>query len=86
MVESEANCLSEEVMLGAVLFGHQQMQVAIEAIEKLVAEAGKPKWDWSEPADNAESQAGRGRARRARHEGGLRDHREAGQARHASPR
>ena len=49
MVESEANELSEEVMLGAVMFGHQQMQVAINAINELVAEAGKPKWEWSLP-------------------------------------
>ena len=50
MVESEANELSEEVMLGAVMFGHQQMQVAINAINELVAEAGKPKWEWEQPA------------------------------------
>jgi polyribonucleotide nucleotidyltransferase len=50
MVESEANCLSESVMLGAVTFGHEQMQVAIEAISELVAEAGRPKWDWQAPA------------------------------------
>ena len=50
MVESEAKGLSEEVMLGAVLFGHQQMQAAIDAINKLAAEAGKPRWDWK-PAD-----------------------------------
>ena len=50
MVESEAKGLSEEVMLGAVLFGHQQMQTAIDAINKLAAEAGKPRWDWK-PAD-----------------------------------
>jgi len=54
MVESEARILPEDVMLGAVLFGHQQMQVAIEAIEKLVAEAGKPKWNWTPPAANTE--------------------------------
>ena len=52
MVESEANCLSEEVMLGAVVFGHQQMQVAINAINELKAEAGKPAWDWQAPAAN----------------------------------
>jgi polyribonucleotide nucleotidyltransferase len=52
MVESEAKELSEEVMLGAVMFGHQQMQVAIAAINELVAEAGKPKWDWQPPAAN----------------------------------
>jgi polyribonucleotide nucleotidyltransferase len=44
MVESEAGELSEEVMLGAVLFGHEQMQAAIDVINELVAEAGKPKW------------------------------------------
>ncbi len=47
MVESEADILSEEVMLGAVVFGHQQMQVAISAIKELAAEAGRPAWDWS---------------------------------------
>lgn len=46
MVESQAAELSEEVMLGAVLFGHQQMQVAIQAIKEFVQEAGKPAWDW----------------------------------------
>ncbi len=50
MVESEAQELSEDVMLGAVMFGHQQMQVAIDAINALVAEAGKPKWEWTAPA------------------------------------
>ena len=57
MVESEAKVLPEDVMLGAVLFGHEQMQVAIEAIEKLVAEAGKPKWEWIAPPANAELKA-----------------------------
>ncbi|MEQ1582233.1 MAG: polyribonucleotide nucleotidyltransferase [Steroidobacteraceae bacterium] len=52
MVESEANCLSEEVMLGAVVFGHDQMQIAIKAINELKAEAGKPAWDWKAPAAN----------------------------------
>ncbi|MGQ4659152.1 polyribonucleotide nucleotidyltransferase [Lysobacter sp. F6437] len=50
MVESEADVLSEDVMLGAVMFGHKEMQVAINAINELVAEAGKPKWEWSAPA------------------------------------
>jgi len=50
MVESEAKGLSEDVMLGAVLFGHKEMQAAIAAINKLAAEAGKPRWDWK-PAD-----------------------------------
>ncbi|GAA4864405.1 polyribonucleotide nucleotidyltransferase [Luteimonas vadosa] len=53
MVESEAQELSEDVMLGAVMFGHQQMQVAIDAINALVAEAGKPKWTWEAPAPDA---------------------------------
>ena len=47
MVESEANQLSEEVMLGAVVYGHDQMQTAINAINELVKEAGKPEWDWT---------------------------------------
>jgi polyribonucleotide nucleotidyltransferase len=50
MVESEANCLAEDVMLGAVVFGHEQMQVAISAINELAAQAGKPKWAWEAPA------------------------------------
>ncbi len=54
MVESEAKQLSEEVMLGGVVFGHEQMQIAINAIHDLVAEAGKPEWDWApEPKDEA---------------------------------
>ncbi|MDH5620975.1 MAG: polyribonucleotide nucleotidyltransferase [Gammaproteobacteria bacterium] len=50
MVESEAKGLSEEVMLGAVMFGHEQMQVAINAINELAAEVGKPAWEWAAPA------------------------------------
>ncbi|WP_298393355.1 polyribonucleotide nucleotidyltransferase [uncultured Azonexus sp.] len=50
MVESEADQLSEEVMLGAVVFGHNEMQKAINAINELVEEAGKPEWDWQAPA------------------------------------
>jgi polyribonucleotide nucleotidyltransferase len=49
MVESEANELSEEVMLGAVVFGHEQMRAAIDAINELADEGGKDDWDW-EPA------------------------------------
>jgi polyribonucleotide nucleotidyltransferase len=49
MVESEANELSEEVMLGAVVFGHDQMQAAINAINDLVDEGGKDAWDWTPP-------------------------------------
>lgn len=52
MVESEAQQLSEEVMLGGVVYGHDQMQAAINAIHDLVAEAGKPEWDWQAPAKN----------------------------------
>jgi polyribonucleotide nucleotidyltransferase len=54
MVESEARGLSEEVMLGAVVFGHEQMQVAIRAIKELAAEVGKPRWKWAPAADNAD--------------------------------
>lgn len=54
MVESEAEILSEEQMLGAVVFGHDQQQIVIENINALVAEAGKPRWDWQpEAANNA---------------------------------
>jgi polyribonucleotide nucleotidyltransferase len=52
MVESEAEILSEEQMLGAVVFGHDQQQVVIENINALVAEAGKPRWDWQPEAAN----------------------------------
>jgi len=54
MVESSAQQLSETVMLDAVMFGHAQMQVAIEAIRELAAEAGKPVWDWQPPTGNPE--------------------------------
>ncbi|MBD3618467.1 MAG: polyribonucleotide nucleotidyltransferase [Chromatiales bacterium] len=50
MVESEARGLSEEVMLGAVIFGHEQMRAAIQAINELKSEAGKPAWEWTAPA------------------------------------
>ena len=50
MVESEAQQLSEEIMLGAVVFGHQQSQTAIDAIHELVRDAGKPVWEWQAPA------------------------------------
>ncbi|APE31019.1 polyribonucleotide nucleotidyltransferase [Halomonas aestuarii] len=53
MVESEAKELLEDEMLGGVLYAHQEMQVAIQAINELTAEAGKPKWDWQLPAENA---------------------------------
>jgi len=66
MVESEADMLSEDVMLGAVMYGHEQMQQAIAAIKELAAEAGKPSWDWEAPAEDedlaaaVEKQAGDG--------------------------
>ncbi|WP_333845904.1 polyribonucleotide nucleotidyltransferase [Limnohabitans sp.] len=50
MVESEAQQLSEEIMLGAVVFGHAQGNIAINAIHELVRDAGKPAWDWAAPA------------------------------------
>jgi polyribonucleotide nucleotidyltransferase len=50
MVESEAQQLSEEIMLGAVVFGHEQGNIAINAIHELVRDAGKPVWDWQAPA------------------------------------
>ncbi|MGZ5227327.1 MAG: polyribonucleotide nucleotidyltransferase, partial [Burkholderiales bacterium] len=50
MVESEAHELPEDVMLGAVVFGHEQMQAAIKVINELAEEAGKPMWDWTPPA------------------------------------
>ncbi|MBS0511565.1 MAG: polyribonucleotide nucleotidyltransferase [Proteobacteria bacterium] len=54
MVESEAQELPEQVMLGAVVFGHEQMQTAIKAINELVEVAGKPEWDWQPaPANEA---------------------------------
>jgi polyribonucleotide nucleotidyltransferase len=52
MVESQAKELAEDVMLGAVMFGHQQMQAAINAINELAAEAGRRTWDWEAPVAN----------------------------------
>lgn len=54
MVESEADILPEKTMLDAVVFGHREMQVAINAINELVAKAGKPAWDW-QPAPKNEA-------------------------------
>jgi polyribonucleotide nucleotidyltransferase len=50
MVESEAQQLPEDIMLGAVVFGHEQGNIAINAIHELVRDAGKPAWDWKAPA------------------------------------
>ncbi len=66
MVESEAAELPEEVMLGAVMFGHEQMQAAIHAINDLVATAGAPRWNWQPPAgDEMLAQATRAAAETA---------------------
>jgi polyribonucleotide nucleotidyltransferase len=54
MVESEASELSEEVMLGAVVYGHEQMQVVIDAINELADEAGKEPWEWAPPAHDGD--------------------------------
>ncbi|MDO4435760.1 MAG: polyribonucleotide nucleotidyltransferase [Cardiobacteriaceae bacterium] len=54
MVESQANELSEEIMLGAVVFGHEQQQVVIQAINRLAEKAAKPLWDWQAPAKDVE--------------------------------
>ncbi|MDX1587934.1 MAG: polyribonucleotide nucleotidyltransferase [Oleiphilaceae bacterium] len=52
MVESEADCLTEDQMLGAVLFAHQEMQPAIQAIEEFAADVATPAWDWQPPQEN----------------------------------
>lgn len=57
MVESEAEILSEEQMLGAVMYGHEQMQVVVEAIKEFAAEVNTPKWDWTAPVVNSELKA-----------------------------
>ncbi len=56
MVESEAKELSEDVMLGAVMFGHEQMQRAIQVIRELASEAGKPAWNWKPAVKDEELQ------------------------------
>ena len=57
MVESEAKELPEDIMLGAVLYAHQEMQGVIKVIEELAAEAGKPRWEWQAEAENADLKA-----------------------------
>jgi len=52
MVESEALELPEDAMLGAVMYGHEQMQAAIQAIHELAEQAGKPAWEWQQPVNN----------------------------------
>jgi len=57
MVESQADRLSEDVMLGSVVFGHEQMQVVVNAINELVKECGKTRWDWKQGTATAELEA-----------------------------
>ena len=57
MVESEAKELPEDIMLGAVLYAHQEMQTVIKVIEELAAEVGKPRWEWQPEAENADLKA-----------------------------
>ncbi len=57
MVESEASILSEEVMLGAVMFGHEQSQAVINAVNEFATEVNTPKWDWQPVAENTELKA-----------------------------
>jgi len=57
MVESEADLLSEDVMLGAVTFGHDAMKAVVTAINELVAEVGVTKWEWEAEAENADLKA-----------------------------
>jgi polyribonucleotide nucleotidyltransferase len=57
MVESEADLLSEEVMLGAVTFGHDAMKAVVTAINELVAEVGVEKWEWEAAAEDADLKA-----------------------------
>lgn len=52
MVESEANCLPESVMLGAVMFGHEQQQTAIREIEEFAKQVNRPVWNWVKPAED----------------------------------
>jgi polyribonucleotide nucleotidyltransferase len=54
MVESEASELPEDIMLGAVLFAHQECQAVVQAITELAKDAGKPRWEWSIAEENAE--------------------------------
>lgn len=54
MVESEAEILSEEVMLGAVMYGHQEMQAVVNAVNEFAAEVNTPAWDWQPPVENTD--------------------------------
>jgi polyribonucleotide nucleotidyltransferase len=57
MVESEANELPEDIMLGAVLYAHQEMQAVVQAVAELAKDCAKPMWEWSAEPDNAELMA-----------------------------
>lgn len=57
MVESEANELPEDIMLGAVLYAHQELQAVVQAVTDLARDTAKPTWDWSAPAENADLKA-----------------------------
>ncbi len=78
MVESEADQLTEEIMLGAVVFGHQQGNIAIAAINELVREAGKPEWDWKAPGQGRRLHRPHRRAGRSALARGLPDPQQAG--------
>ncbi|MYM64522.1 polyribonucleotide nucleotidyltransferase [Pseudomaricurvus sp. HS19] len=54
MVESEAKELPEDIMLGAVLFAHQELQAVVQAVNELARDAGKPAWEWTPEAENVE--------------------------------
>jgi polyribonucleotide nucleotidyltransferase len=68
MVESEAKELPEDVMLGAVMYGHEQMQVAIQAINEFAAQVGTPRWDWRSPENDTQLEEQVSNAYRARME------------------
>jgi polyribonucleotide nucleotidyltransferase len=57
MVESEANELPEDIMLGAVLYAHQEMQAVVQAVTELARDTAKPTWNWQAPAENSELKA-----------------------------
>ena len=65
MVESEASGLPEDVMLGAVTFGHEQMQAAIKVINEMVREVGKAKWEWKAPEGDKDLETAVGKVERA---------------------
>ena len=78
MVESEANQLSEDIMLGSVVHGHQQMQAVIELINQLADEVNNPLWDWAPPAKDEALATRISDACRERSERGIPDQAETG--------